>query len=371
MILSCHTGEGHNMAGKAIAEAAEARGHEAVQMDIMMLSGRTTSRMVGGAYVKIVQHIPAFFRFLYWIGGVISSPKRKSPVYYANALLAKPLARFLEENPFDAIVTCHLYAAETLTYMKKKGMLSQKFISVQTDYTCIPFWEETECDYYVIPHPDLAEEYASRGIPREKLLPYGIPVRRMFRGTLNRELARQRCNLPPEKPVFLVMSGSMGFGKIQLFVPELAKSCKAGEQIVIICGNNRRLERLLRRLYHSNPNIHVRGFVRRVGEYMDACDVLFTKPGGLTSTEAAVKNIPIVHTSPIPGCEERNQEFFSSRRMSIAARGLREQIQAGQWILTEDGLKERMRQAQRENVRPRAADEIVTLLARLSAEEKG
>ena len=71
----------------------------------------------------------------------------------------------------------------------------------------------------------------SRGIPREKLLPYGIPVRRMFRGTLDRELARRRCNLPPEKPVFLVMSGSMGFGKIQLFVPELAKSCKPGNRL--------------------------------------------------------------------------------------------------------------------------------------------
>ena len=32
-------------------------------------------------------------------------------------------------------------------------------------------------------------------------------------------------------------------------------------------------------------------------------DRIYTKPGGLTSTEALVKNIPIVHTAPIPGCE--------------------------------------------------------------------
>ena len=50
-----------------------------------------------------------------------------------------------------------------------------------TDYTCIPFWEETDCDYYVIPHEELKEICIKRGIPEEKLLPFGIPVSRRFR----------------------------------------------------------------------------------------------------------------------------------------------------------------------------------------------
>ena len=66
------------------------------------------------------------------------------------------------------LVTPHLYPAETFTYMKKKGWLPQKTVAIATDYTCIPFWEETDCDYYVIPHEDLVEEFASYGIPREK-----------------------------------------------------------------------------------------------------------------------------------------------------------------------------------------------------------
>ena len=117
---------------------------------------------------------------LYRVGGLVSSNRHKSPVYYANALLAGRLRRYLDDNPYDVIVTPHLFPAETLTYMKRKHMLSQKVVAVETDYTCIPFWEETECDYYIVPHESLIDEFAAKGIPREKLLPYGIPVRPAF-----------------------------------------------------------------------------------------------------------------------------------------------------------------------------------------------
>ena len=73
LILSCNTGEGHNSAGKAVMEAALLRGHEVEFMDLMLLGGKTVSHMVGGAYISIVRHIPAFFSLLYKVGGLISS----------------------------------------------------------------------------------------------------------------------------------------------------------------------------------------------------------------------------------------------------------------------------------------------------------
>ena len=50
--------------------------------------------------------------------------------------------------------------------------------AVATDYTCIPFWEETELDAYFVPHEDLKREFAGKGIPQEKLIPTGIPISR-------------------------------------------------------------------------------------------------------------------------------------------------------------------------------------------------
>ena len=80
--------------------------------------------------------------------------------------------------------------------------------------------------------------------------------------------------------------------------------------MVIICGNNKRIYTVLQKQFQNNPRVHILGYTNRVADYMDACDVIFTKPGGLTSTEALVKRIPIVHTAPIPGCETANRNFF-------------------------------------------------------------
>ena len=366
LILSCNTGEGHNSAGKAVKEAVERAGHEAVMMDMMILAGPRTSAIVGGSYVKIVKYIPRLFQMLYRAGSAISSDRRKSPVYYGCALMAKKLGRFLEANAFDVIVTPHLFPAETMTAMKRRGTLRQKAVAIATDYTCIPFWEETDCDYYVIPHEDLKEEFAAKGIPEEKLLPLGIPVRQSFLQKEERAKAKRRCHIPENEKTFLVMSGSMGFGKIQLFVMELARRLKENEGIVVICGNNQRLERLLHRELSGRRNVRILGYTQYVSDYMDACDVIFTKPGGLTSTEAAVKNIPIIHTRPIPGCEEKNLNFFQSRGMSLGPRRMLAQLRAGRKLMDRDALRRQMEEAQRANISPGSADRICHLLERLA-----
>ena len=306
LILSCNTGEGHNSAGRAVKEYLELQGHQVVMEDMMLLKGARTSKAVGGAYVGIVKHCPLLFGLGYRLGGWVSSDTRKSPVYYTCSLLEGTLQRYLEQNRFDAIVTPHLYPAETLTAMKKKGWLKIPVVAIGTDYTCIPFWEETDCDYYVIPHEDLIDEFAKRGVPREKLLPWGIPVRQNFMKEWDKREARKICHIPQESKSYLVMGGSMGFGKIQIFVLELARRMEADENMVVICGNNKKLETLLKRELVHRKNVRVLGYTDQVAAYMAACDVIFTKPGGLSSTEAAVMGIPMVHTNPIPGCETKN-----------------------------------------------------------------
>ena len=112
------------------------------------------------------------------------------------------------------------------------------------------------------------------------------------------------------------MSGSMGFGKLAVFAAELAIRCHNNEHIVIICGNNTKIKRIMQNEFKINKRVHVIGYTNQVSLFMDACDVIYPKPGGLTSTEALVKNIPIVHTAPIPGCEA-----FRQRQRRAAAAG--------------------------------------------------
>lgn len=366
LILSCDTGEGHNSAGKAIKEAAEQKGHTVEMLDMFLLSGKQISHAVAGAYIGIVKHIPFFFGFLYKLGSFISSSKRKSPVYFANALLGRKLAKYIDEHHFDIIVTPHLYPAETMTYMKKKHLLHIPAVAVGTDYTCIPFWEETNLDYYVIPHEDLIPEYVNRGVPKEKLLAYGIPVGQAFCNHQSREYARTQLNLPSDVPIFLVMSGSMGFGKLPFFAAELALRCHRKEHIVIICGNNTKMKKLLQKEFRFNKRVHIIGYTNHVSVFMDACNVIYTKPGGLTSTEALVKNIPIVHTSPIPGCETANVKFFKSRHLSVSSKSISRQIELGKILIENASVRNQMLKAQKLERKPNASMQIVELLEKLT-----
>lgn len=369
LILSCNTGEGHNIAGKAMKEVLEIEGHEVVMLDYMKLSSIRTSKAVGGAYINVAKYTPHFFYLLYKAGLKISSPKRKSPVYYANSLMAKHLKKYLEENNFDVILMPHIFPAETITYMKRKKMINQKTIAISTDYTCIPFWEETECDAYIIPHEGIMDEYIKRGIPKEKLYPLGIPVRKNFCVKEDMKKAKKELNLNVDKPMYLIMSGSMGFGKIQLFTFELNKECKDGEQIVVICGNNRRLKGILEKVFKNQSNVYIVGYTDKISIYMDAADVVYTKPGGLTSTEVIVKNRPLVHTEPIPGCETKNMEFFMDKGMSLHSKKISDQIEQGKTLLYNDEIRKSMLKIQRENAKKSAAKDIIKLMHTLINKE--
>ena len=365
LILSCNTGEGHNAAGRALMETLQREGQEVEMLDYMKLSGERTSRWVGGAYVAMAKYTPRFFHLLYLAGMAISSSRYKSPVYYANSLMGKYLHGYIKEHGFDVIVMPHLYPAETITYMKKRYGLSIKTVAISTDYTCIPFWEETNCDCYIIPHEDLVKEYVSRGIPREKLYCLGIPVKEAFTKQVDSQRAKRKLKLPEDKPMFLIMGGSMGFGKMWLFTYELSKKCTSGEQIVVICGTNRKLYRVLQKEFKKNKNVHIVGYTNHVAAYMDACDVVYTKPGGLTSTEVIVKNKPLIHTAPIPGCETYNQKFFATRGMSMASTTIRSQIMEGKRLLKDRKCSENMKRAQQKHGKPKAAYDIYQLMVSL------
>lgn len=350
LILSCNTGGGHNAAGFAMKQRLEAEGHEAVLFDYLTLAGKGVSRIVGDGYVQIVKTAPHFFGLAYSLGMLVSRTMKRSPVYYANSRMAKYLEQYLTENQFDAIIMPHLYPAETITYMKQKGMKVPKTFFISTDYTCIPFSEETNCDYYIIPHRDLRDQYINRGVDPKKLVPIGIPVRMEFGAACSKESARTQLGLDPEKNLLLVIGGSMGAGHVGKLTDYIWQMCKKQDQMIIICGSNQKIYKKLARKYSEIEAVQVIGQTDRMDLYMHACDVVYTKPGGLSSTEAAVAGVPLVHTTPIPGCETANRRFFAKRKMSVSARTDLGQAETGIRLLHSEALQQKMIQAQHQEI---------------------
>ncbi len=367
LILSCNTGQGHNSAGLAVKEELQRRGIPCEMKDALSFARGHASKTISGAYIGIAKKAPSLFGGIYKLGDVISSEKRKSPVYYANARYAGALCSYITENQFTTVVTPHLFPAETLTWLRRRGKLNIPSYAVATDYTCIPFWEETELDGYFLPHRDLIPEFVGKGIPREKLFPTGLPVSGRYNVSLRPGEARERLGLPQDAPVFLVMTGSMGFGDISSFTLDLLLTCPSRARILILTGSNAPLKVRIDRDFAGEKRVRTVAFTQEVPLYMEACDVLLSKPGGLTSTEAAVKNVPLVHTRPIPGCETKNAAFFSSRGLSLFAEKPKEAAKAAAMLASDGALRIQMRRAQRETIPPRAAAAIVD---RLSALEK-
>jgi processive 1,2-diacylglycerol beta-glucosyltransferase len=59
------------------------------------------------------------------------------------------------------------------------------------------------------------------------------------------------------------------------------------------------------------------GFVNNVHELMAMSDVLISKAGGLTVSEALCSGLPMLIYKPIPGQEEENTKFLIKKKVAI------------------------------------------------------
>lgn len=367
LVMSCTAGEGHNAAAKALVEQVRALGHDCRFLDTLSLRSRLQSEAVGNFYAAMVKYTPMLFKATYDVTDVTSRSDRHSPVYHAvGRYLYTPMLNYLAEFEPDVIIATHIFAGELLTYLKNNGRLKVPFIEISTDYTSTPMWEETRPNVLTIAHQDVAGEYLAKGIHPERLKALGIPVSVKFEERLPQKEARKKMGLEEEGVYYLVMGGSMGFGKIINIAGYFSAFYHMKEHMVIVCGHNDRILEELTRRFGLNPNLSITGFTTHISELMDACDVVVTKPGGLTSTEAAVKKIPIVHMPPIPGCETKNFRFFRSHGMSVSGRNEREIVEACQNLARDKAFAEKLMKAQAETIPPHSAREIVKLAVSLA-----
>lgn len=315
LLMSCGTGGGHDSARQAMAEALTERGHSVTTLNPYTLKSDRLARSVDRAYIFLVQKAPAAFGAVYQLGNAYRHLPLKSPVYGLSRCVGPDLNRFLREGQFDAVLVTHLFPAEILTGMKRKGFSLPPVFYVATDYTCIPFTEETDCDAYIVPG-SASWDFIRRGVPPERIFALGIPVSSRFSQSVDREALRRELGLDPEKKLILISGGSMGAGRMEKAVSLLAEQGDQELQLVAVCGRNPALVNRLQAAYGGVCT--VLGFTDRFADYLRVSDLFISKPGGLSSTEAAVCGVPLIHLSPIPGCETANMDCFSRQGMSLA-----------------------------------------------------
>lgn len=237
--------------------------------------------------------------------------RKISPVYRFLALGAKNLEKTLTAGNYNGVVCTHIFGALMMTGVRNRKLADVPCFFVATDYGVTPLLDLCDMEGYFIPAEDMKSEFLRLGISDEKLIASGIPVHQEFHKAGNRENARKNLNLPPDWPVVLLMCGSLGCGPIRKIAKRIRKELPEEATLVVICGRNERLFVSMSDL--EGPGIRVLGFSREIARYMDAADLIVTKPGGLSATEAANKHLPMVFLNTVGGCEERNFERFINR----------------------------------------------------------
>ena len=361
LILSCGTGGGHNSAGRAILEEMTNRGHHATMINPYTLKSTRIANGIDKSYLLLAKKSPRAFGTVYKLGDMYRKLPFRSPVYFFNKAMYFELENYLANNHFDVVLMPHVFPAEILTGIKKKGIKVPKMIFLATDYVCIPFTEETDCDAYVIPAPDLASDFARRGIDKSKLYPLGIPTAAKFQKKESKKEARASLGLSSDKTYILISGGSMGGGKISKIAEALANGFKEREDvelIVITASNTELFEKLSRR---NQKNLTPLSYTEEIDTYMRACDLFVTKPGGLSSTEAAVCGVPLLHTGAIPGCETYNAEYFVSHKMSKFSEITEENVSFLEDIINDRALCHDMVRNQKLYINNKAASDICAL----------
>ena len=327
LIMSASTGGGHNRAAKAMKDEIEKKCIDGEHItceiiDSLKLINTTMDKIISSGYEKSAKYTPKAWGGVYKMSdaNIVSKHEYKGNLF--NTLLASKLKKLLKERKPDLIIGTHPFPMIALSTLKKKYPYRNAFnsffvpplISVLTDYTAHSTYIQDEIDYYIAGDEYVKEVLISEGVDGDKIKPYGIPVEKSFLEHREKSVVLEELGLAPDKFTVLLMGGSFGAGNIKDTLKELLEIDR-DFQIIVITGRNETLKEKLEKSlenYTIDINISILGFTQDMNDILSAVDIIVSKPGGLTTTECLLKELPMIIPYYIPGQEEENMDFLSN-----------------------------------------------------------
>ncbi len=370
LLLSASSGAGHVRAAQALEKAFAARGDCTVEhIDTIQYVSKLFQRMYDKTYIAMVRRAPEFMGLLYdrtdqpW-----HHPRRRLAL---DRLNTAPMIRMLKRVQPDLCVATHFLAAEIVAWLIAKRKLRAHNAIVVTDYDVHAMWLCRTVDRYYVAMEEAAEYLAHIGVPRDKLRVTGIPVDPLFAKPLDCAEARRALGLDASALSILISAGGYGIGPVEQLVKDLLALDRPW-QIVAIAGKaekvRKRLEEISRsagKLASGSQRLVPVGFTTDMDKYMAAADLLVGKAGGLTTSEALARALPMALIEPIPGQEERNADHLLEAGAAIRCNNL----PAAGWkiagLLDDPARLARMREAARAMGKPGAAAVIAEDALRL------
>ena len=341
LIATVTAGAGHIAAAAALEEAWRAlRPDDTVErLDLIKFFSPLHKTIHADGYVKLVEHAPEIWGLLF---GKTDNPKiarrlnKLRQVFPSNS--RKKFARHLKQFKPDVVLCTHFLPFETLGLLKtsaggvpRRPNLIEKMgargtrpsenwkhsfvVSIVTDFEAHALWMDACVDLYCVAAEETKARLVARGATAKNVVATGIPIAAKFLSKPDARAVRKNYGLRDDQPVLLVLGGGFGMGPVAEILTELDK-VPGQFQTLVVTGRNEELRRKLATQTRRHPT-HVLGYSTNMHELMAVADLIITKPGGLTTSEALALGKPLFILNPIPGQEAANSDFLLERGAAV------------------------------------------------------
>lgn len=321
LVIYATAGAGHRKAAEALYHGLESLTDDAVLVDALDYTSPFYKRLYSGTYTFIISYLPWLWGILFsildwpWLVPFVRLLRRVH-----NSLNARRLAQYFKGEDFDYIFSTHFFPHEVAGYLKRKGQINSTIISVITDFDVHSIWLAQGVDYYAVACGWTQQKLEYMGVPERRIAVTGIPTHANFSSHTDIKALKQKLGLKEDGLTVLIATGSFGIGPIEEIVQLLPDF-----QILVVCGHNQALHQRLSRT--ANDRVKIYGLVDNMDELMAVADVMITKPGGLSISEALVSGLLLIFFNAIPGQETNNVKVLKEYEIGVSGCPIAEMVQ--------------------------------------------
>ena len=366
LVHGSHTG-GHASAARSLKEALERR--PGVSAEIINMaetsSNETPASMAaevalkGGDWIRNIRSWVFDQQyegndFLKWISNKVMKREGRHQEAFLN--------RLETERP-DVLVSTMSATNSLLSQWSDDGVIRQPVQSVLTDFASHQMWAQENIAKYYVATPAVKQDLQKFGVDAHKVSVTGIPIKQDFASQAQSPgEARKALGLDPEKPLVLMLGGSLGYGSFSESLSAM-DSTEGNFQMAAITGKNENLRRELEAL-ETNKNLHVEGYVTNMPTWIDAADLVVTKPGGLTCSEILAKGKPMILQNAESGLEGRLVRRLEESGVALVVDGAEDMARTVSELIKEPQKLDALKAKARAVGKPTSSDEIADSILR-------
>lgn len=362
LIISASVGAGHDQAGYALKTEIQRR-YSKVQTEFVdfMDNKYTFNNLLKEVYLEMLECAPGLYNFMYQIAARSGNSASNAKYVLFKTMQHHMQELFTQYQPELVIVT-HPFPCGAAASIRRNGGCAIPLVAVVTDFSFHGMWFFHEVDEYFVATEDLYQAFVDRGMSYSRVHITGIPVKQEFGQNRDVTMVRSQWGLSSDKPLVLLMGGGLGLGSIEEALVSLDKLDQQIQVVAVAGKNNSLFNSLVNIASQMHQSIKVVGFVDNIPELMAISDVLITKPGGLTISEAMAVGLPMVFYKSLPGQEEENSRYMTSCRIALKASSPNVLVKTLSRLLSHPQELHTLKERSRQLGRPHSAEHIVDII---------